>query len=127
MSTVFGVEPTTEHHVCLVDLLGRAGRLAEAYKFIEGIQPQEELNVWGALLSACKYHGHVKMGEQVAEHVFKIDPEDAGYYVSLFNIYAADGRWSDAMNVRRMFDNRMLRKNPGYSLIDVCTWRKPDQ
>ncbi|PIA50424.1 hypothetical protein AQUCO_01300871v1 [Aquilegia coerulea] len=121
MSTGFGVEPTTEHHVCFVDLLGRAGRLAEAYKFIEGIQPQAELSVWGALLSACKYHGYVKMGEQVGEHIFKIDPENAGYYVSLFNIYAADGRWSDAMDVRRMFDNRMLRKAPGYSLIDVCS------
>ncbi|KAF9617372.1 hypothetical protein IFM89_036293 [Coptis chinensis] len=121
MSTEFGVEPTIEHHVCYADMLGRSGKLSEAYEFIKDIQPQQQAGVWGALLSACKYHGDIKMGKQVAEHLFNIDPENAGYYVSLFNIYTADGRWSDAMDIRKNFQDRMLRKPPGYSLIDICS------
>ncbi|KAF9617379.1 hypothetical protein IFM89_036300 [Coptis chinensis] len=121
MSTEFGVEPTIEHHVYYADMLGRSGKLSEAYEFIKDIQPQQQAGVWGALLSACKYHGDIKMGKQVAEHLFNIDPENAGYYVSLFNIYTADGRWSDAMDIRKNFQDRMLRKPPGYSLIDICS------
>ncbi|XP_042475802.1 pentatricopeptide repeat-containing protein At3g05340-like [Macadamia integrifolia] len=36
MAKVHGISPRVEHYACLVDLLGRAGRLIEAKRFIEG-------------------------------------------------------------------------------------------
>ncbi|CAE6202488.1 unnamed protein product [Arabidopsis arenosa] len=42
MEEKFGVKPVTEHRVCIVDMLGRAGKLKEAYEFITGIgEPQK--------------------------------------------------------------------------------------
>ncbi|XP_077230337.1 tetratricopeptide repeat (TPR)-like superfamily protein [Tasmannia lanceolata] len=121
MSEEFGVIPTTEHHVCVVDMLGRAGRLSEAYEFIKQIPTRPAPGVWGALLSACKEHGNLEMGKSVAEHLFLLEPKNVGYYVSLSNMYAAAGKWSNAVEVRRMIRDRGLRKPPGCSLIDVCS------
>ncbi|XP_042509467.1 pentatricopeptide repeat-containing protein At4g19220, mitochondrial [Macadamia integrifolia] len=117
----FGVEPATEHHVCMVDMLGRAGKLNEAYEFIKQMQTVPASGVWGALLSSCNYHGDLEMGKQVAEHLFTLEPENVGYYVSLSNMYMAAGRWNDAMEVRRMIQDKRLKKPSGFSLIDVCS------
>ncbi|KAG5524513.1 hypothetical protein RHGRI_031244 [Rhododendron griersonianum] len=115
----FGVEPETEHHVCIVDMLGRSGRLNEAYEFIERMGTKPEPGVWGALLSACNYHGDLEMGREVAETLFSLEPENAGYYVSMFNMYVSAGRWSDAAELRRVIQEKGLKKPVGYSLIDV--------
>lgn len=119
MSDDFGVEPETEHHVCVVDMLGRSGRLNEAYEFIERMETKPEPGVWGALLSACNYHGDLEMGREVAEILFTLEPENAGYYVSMFNMYVSAGRWSDAAELRRVIQEKGLKKPLGYSLIDV--------
>ncbi|CAL5359333.1 unnamed protein product [Camellia sinensis] len=116
----FGVEPITEHHICMVDMLGRSGRLDEAYEFIKKMSIRPEPGVWGALLSACNYHGDLEIGREVAEILFRLEPYNVvGYYVSLFNMYVAAGRWSDAAELRRIIQDKRLKKPAGYSLIDV--------
>lgn len=35
MSEDYDITPEVEHYACIVDLLGRAGRIEEAYKFIQ--------------------------------------------------------------------------------------------
>ncbi|XVF13774.1 hypothetical protein REPUB_Repub08aG0236400 [Reevesia pubescens] len=117
----YGVEPVTEHQVCIVDMLGRAGKFQEAYEFIKQIPREPEAGVWGALLSACKYHGNIEMGRKVAEHLFGLEPENAGYYISLANMYVSAGGWTDAMELRQVIQERKLRKLPAYSLIDVAS------
>ena len=119
MWELFDVEAETEHHVCMVDMLGRAGRLDEAYEFIRQIPTRPEPGVWGALLSACKYHGDLKMGREVAELLFELEPDNVGYYISLSNMYVAAGRWKDAVELRRMVEDKGLKKPAAYSLIDV--------
>ncbi|KAL0329841.1 UNVERIFIED_CONTAM: Arabinosyltransferase [Sesamum radiatum] len=70
MFVKFKVQPATEHHVCMVDMLGRSGRLQEAYDFIKNLPTQPDPGIWGALLSACSYHGDLEMGIEVAEILF---------------------------------------------------------
>ncbi|KAJ4980809.1 hypothetical protein NE237_031646 [Protea cynaroides] len=111
----FGVEPATEHHVGMVDMLGRAGRLNEAYEFIKQIPTVPASGVWGALLSSCNYHGNLEMGKQVAEHLFTLEPENAGYYVSLSNMYMAAGKWNDAVEG---FLERAPNQEQDYSSVD---------
>ncbi|XP_020519866.1 pentatricopeptide repeat-containing protein At4g19220, mitochondrial-like [Amborella trichopoda] len=53
----FGVSPSTEHYVCIVDSLSRAGRLKEVCEFIKAIPWKPKAGVWGALLSGCKDNG----------------------------------------------------------------------
>lgn len=115
----YDVRPETEHHVCIVDMLGRSGKLQEAYEFIKNLPIQPKPGVWGAMLSACSHHGDTKMGKQVAELLFKLEPENVGYYISLSNMYVTLGRWKDAVEIREIIEEKKLRKTAGYSLIDV--------
>eukprot|EP01018_Ginkgo_biloba_P030319 Gb_23085 [translate_table: standard] len=58
---------TAKHYACMVDLLGRAGRLDDAHDFIKKMPIEPGPNVWGALLGACKIHRNIELGEYVAE------------------------------------------------------------
>ncbi|XP_057873196.1 pentatricopeptide repeat-containing protein At1g11290, chloroplastic [Cryptomeria japonica] len=119
MTRDYSIAPRLCHYGCMVDLLGRAGYLNEAHDFIEAMPVKPNASVWGSLLSACRIHGNIELGEKVAEHLFDLDPEDAGNYVLLFNIYAAAGKWDDAAKVRTAMKDRGLKKTPGSTLIEV--------
>jgi len=114
------ITPRAEHYACLVDLLGRAGCLNDAHKFIKEKVPFEpNASIWGALLGACRIHGNIELGELAAEHLFELDPQNSGNYVMLANIYAGAGRRADAVKVRRMMRDRGIKKEPGYSWIEI--------
>ncbi|KAH9551807.1 hypothetical protein CY35_09G032400 [Sphagnum magellanicum] len=89
MGLVFGITATVEHYACVVDLLGRAGHLQEADDLINTMSCEPNVAVWKALLGACRIHGNVEMGEQIAKHVLELEPRNASGYVLLSNIYAA--------------------------------------
>ncbi|KAG2676482.1 hypothetical protein I3760_12G054200 [Carya illinoinensis] len=118
----YGVEPLTEHHICMVDMLGRSGKLHLAYEFIKQMQTQPKPGVWGALLSACYYHGDLEMGKEVAKLLFELEPENVGYYISLSNMYVSAGSWKDAVELRNTVQTQRLKKPAGYSLVDVGLW-----
>jgi pentatricopeptide repeat protein len=118
MSQDYHIIPCLEHYACMVDILGRAGHLYEAESFIHKMPFQPGADVWGALLSACRIHGNIDIGERVAAYLFELEPENAGNYVLLSNIYAADGRWEDVKNMRKMLKDKELKRRPG------CSWIK---
>eukprot|EP01018_Ginkgo_biloba_P037498 Gb_11389 [translate_table: standard] len=111
--------PRMEHYACMVDLLGRAGHLDEARGFIEKMPLQPGVSVWGALLGACRIHCDVELGELVAGRLFDLEPQKAGYYILLSNIYAAAGRWDDVEKVRTMMNERGVKTTKGCSSIEV--------
>eukprot|EP00250_Pteridium_aquilinum_P032314 c45501_g1_i1 orf=88-375(-) len=79
----------------MVDLLGRAGQLEEAEKFINRMPLPPSAAVWMSYLSACRLHGSLERGAVAAENVRKLEPQNLSAYVVLSNIYAALGRWED--------------------------------
>jgi pentatricopeptide repeat protein len=117
MSENFGIIPTPEHHVCIVDMLGRAGRLQEAQKFVESLPSQQAHGVWGALLNACNSKSELKMGESVANHLLHLEPENSGYYVTISNLYAHRYMWSGAVQVRSILQDKGLVKPHGRSIV----------
>eukprot|EP01018_Ginkgo_biloba_P021393 Gb_16101 [translate_table: standard] len=119
MSQYYHITPTMEHYGCMVDLLGRAGRLDEAQEFINKMPIKPDASVWGCLLGACRIHNNLELGERVAEHIFELDPTNSGPYVLLSNMYAAVGRWDDIEKVRNMMKDRKVVKTPGCSWIEV--------
>eukprot|EP01018_Ginkgo_biloba_P037418 Gb_09410 [translate_table: standard] len=119
MSRDYCITPTTKHYACMVDLLGRAGHLYEAQVFIEKMPLKPDTSVWGALLGACRIHCNIELGKRVAECLFYLEPENAGFYVLLSNIYAASGKWDDVAKIRTMMKDRGVKKTPGCSLIEV--------
>ncbi|XP_058074299.1 pentatricopeptide repeat-containing protein At3g12770-like [Magnolia sinica] len=116
MTHVYNLTPKSEQYACMVDLLGRAGRLHEALSFIEEMPIEPGISVWGALLGACRIHKNTELGAYAAEKLFKLDPKDAGYYVLLSNLYTSAGRWEDGTRVRELMKTRGLQKPPG------CSW-----
>eukprot|EP01018_Ginkgo_biloba_P030400 Gb_19693 [translate_table: standard] len=119
MSRDYGIIPRVEHYACMVDLLGRAGRLEEAHEFIKNMPIKPDAGVWGALLGACRVYCSTKLGELVAEHLLELEPENDGNYVLLSNIYAAAGRWDDVAKMRKLMKDKGLKKTPGCSWIEL--------
>ncbi|XP_057472782.1 pentatricopeptide repeat-containing protein At1g08070, chloroplastic-like [Actinidia eriantha] len=119
MSKELGLEPKLEHYGCLVDLLGRAGLLNEAYEVIQAMPIVPHTGVWGALLGACKIHGNVELAELAIEHLIELDLEDGGYLAIMSNIYANAGRWDDVARVREMMREKRVDKLRGCSSIEI--------
>lgn len=117
MSEKFGITPAPEHHVWIVDMLGRAGRLQEAYKFVESLPSQQVHGVWGALLNACSSRSELKMGESIAKHLLHLEPGNSGYYVTISNLYACRDMWSGAVQVRSVLQDKGLVKPHGHSIV----------
>ncbi|GJM86377.1 hypothetical protein PR202_ga02230 [Eleusine coracana subsp. coracana] len=116
---VHGLMPNPEHYFCLVDMLGRAGRIEEAYRLIEDMPFKPSASLWGAMLGACVLHENVELGEVAATHLFMLEPENTGNYVLLAKIYATAGRWQAVQELRKMMLKRGLGKKPGSSAVDV--------
>ncbi|KAL4198054.1 hypothetical protein AMTRI_Chr03g138300 [Amborella trichopoda] len=119
MTDFYGIKPRTEHHSCVVDMLGRAGRLREAESFIKIMSIEKEGAAWEAFLGACMIHGEIELGAMAAEKVMEIEPEREGAYILLSNIYAAKGKWEDKGKIRKRLNESGLRKATGCSWIEV--------
>ncbi|KAF3794322.1 Pentatricopeptide repeat-containing protein [Nymphaea thermarum] len=113
------VLPTVKHYACMVDLLGRAGNLSEAFDLIQSMKCAPDGAVWGSLLGACKLHNNIELAERVTEEILKLNPENDGYYVLMSNLYGSAGRIEEELQVREMMKNRRLRKRPGWSSVEV--------
>ncbi|CAI0419252.1 unnamed protein product [Linum tenue] len=111
--------PNVDHYTCIIDLLGRAGRLEEAYDIITTMPSAPSHAVWGALLGACVIHQKVELGELAAQSLFQLEPENTGNYILLAKLYAAVGRWKDAEALRDVMNDIGLRKEAAYSLTDM--------
>ncbi|XP_059637116.1 pentatricopeptide repeat-containing protein At1g20230 [Cornus florida] len=119
MSREYGVEARVEHYACMVTLLGRAGKLEEAYSMIQQMPLEPDACVWGSLLSSCKVHNNLSLGKVAAKELFVLEPGNPGNYIILSNIYASNGKWNEVDKVRYRMKNMGLRKNPGCSWIEV--------
>ncbi|KAF9593231.1 hypothetical protein IFM89_020899 [Coptis chinensis] len=119
MKTDHGLEPGLDHYGAVVDLLGRAGKLDEAWKFIQQMPIEPGISVFGAMLGACKIHKNVQLGEMAAKRLFELEPKEGGYHVLLANIYATASMWKDVAKVRTMMKNKGLQKTPGCSLVEL--------
>lgn len=119
MKKDYGIEPVMDHYGAMVDLLGRAGRLNEAWDFIQKMPIEPGITVFGAMLGACKIHKNVELGEKAANRLFELDPDEGGYHVLLANIYGAASMWDKLAKVRTIMEKKGLQKTPGCSLVEL--------
>ncbi|KAK9285423.1 hypothetical protein L1049_024616 [Liquidambar formosana] len=102
MKRAYRIEPKPEHYGCLVDLLGRAGRLEEAQNVIETMPMKPNPALWGSLLLACRTHQHVALAEVVVERLVELKADDCGVYALISNIYADVGMWEGMQRIREL-------------------------
>ncbi|CDY11522.1 BnaA09g40880D [Brassica napus] len=119
MKEGYSIEPSMDHYGAMVDLLGRAGLLNEAWDFIAQMPVKPAVNVYGAMLGACQIHKNVSFAEKAAERLFELNPDDGGYHVLLANIYRAASMWEKVGQVRVSMLRQGLRKTPGCSMVEI--------
>ncbi|KAJ8641067.1 hypothetical protein MRB53_017761 [Persea americana] len=111
--------PGAEHYACLVDLLGRAGRLEDACQVVNRMPMGPSLSIWGSLVCACRVLGRFDLAETVAWKIIDLEPENAANYTLLSMIYAEAGDWAGIEEARKLMKERGLKNRLGYSRVEV--------
>jgi len=122
MRSKYKIEPNIRHCGCMVDMLGRAGLLKEAFDFIASMKLEPNAIVWRSLLGACKVHGNVDMAKQVNEQLLRMRGNQSGDYVLLSNVYASQGEWNGAEKIRKLMDDNGVTKSRGSSFVEAYSW-----
>ncbi|KAK9725423.1 hypothetical protein RND81_05G142300 [Saponaria officinalis] len=115
MKNVYNIDPNIKHYGCMVDLLGRAGRVKEAEDLVQSMPMEADVVIWGTLLAACRTHNEVDIGERAAKRLADLDTSHGASRVLLSNLYANSGRWDDALGVRTAMQDQQMMRLPGAS------------
>ncbi|XAR57444.1 hypothetical protein NMG60_11025596 [Bertholletia excelsa] len=112
------IAPDIKHYGCLIDMLGRAGRLEEAEKMASQVPPEiANVVIWRTLLGACSFHGNIEMGNRAMRKILDLEKSYGGDYVLLHNMFAGFGRFEAAESVRRLMYKNKASKVPGLSSV----------
>ncbi|GMG98679.1 hypothetical protein Nepgr_000519 [Nepenthes gracilis] len=114
-----GLARNVKHYGIMVDLLGRAGRLEEAYDIINSMSVVPDVVLWQTLLGACKSYGNMDMAEVASRKLVEMGSNSCGDFVLLSNVYASYERWNDVGRVRDAMKIRDVKKVPGFSYTEV--------
>lgn len=117
----YGIIPDAKHYTCVVDMLGRTGRLDEAYKLAKSIQvdPDGGPLLWGTLLSASRLHGRVDIAVEASNQLIESNQQVANAYVTLSNTYALAGEWENVHSLRSEMKRTGIHKEPGCSWVEI--------
>ena len=119
MSRDHKIKPRAMHYACMIELLGREGLLDEAFALIRDAPFEPSVNMWAALLTACRVHKNLELGKFAAEKLYGMGPEKLSNYVVLLNIYNSSGRFEEAAAVTHTLKRRGLRMLPACSWIEI--------
>ncbi|KAL2470651.1 Pentatricopeptide repeat-containing protein [Abeliophyllum distichum] len=106
MKTKYSLMPREDHFTCLMDMLGRVGKLEEAWHLLKEIEDTElgercsTGTILAALLGACQVHGNVEIGKMVAKKMLQNGKQVSTTHITLSNVYASAGMWNEAYEVR---------------------------
>uniref|UniRef100_I1M652 Pentatricopeptide repeat-containing protein n=1 Tax=Glycine max TaxID=3847 RepID=I1M652_SOYBN len=109
MDELHKIKPSIEHYCCVADMLGRVGRVVEAYEFVQRLR-EDEIN------------GYFELGKFIAEKLLNMETEKriAGYHVLISNIYAEEGEWEKVDRVRNQMKEKGLQKEMGCSWVEIA-------
>ncbi|CAK9174231.1 unnamed protein product [Ilex paraguariensis] len=119
MTKDFGIVPKIEHYGCMVDLLSRAGLVKEALEFVQKMPIQPNPIIWRTLITACRAHGELNLGESITKELIRNEPMHESNYVLLSNIYAKQFRWERKTKIREVMEKKGMRKIPGSTMIEL--------
>lgn len=119
MTEEFGLTAGVHHYGCMVDLLGKAGLLDEAYDLVRKMKVEPNIVILTSLLASCRTHRNLAIAEKLIERVLRMaNPDgDGGVYTLVSDLYALGGRWGDAERVRTLMDRARVKKRRGFSAI----------
>ncbi|KHN12930.1 Pentatricopeptide repeat-containing protein, chloroplastic [Glycine soja] len=120
MEKTYHITPKLDHHVCLVDLLSRGGRLEEAMGVIETMPFKPDSVIYKTLLNACNAHGNVPPEEDMARRcIVELDPCDPAIYLLLASLYDNAGLSVFSDKILKLMRERGLRSRPRQCWMEV--------
>jgi pentatricopeptide repeat protein len=119
MEQDYRIVPKIEHYGCMVDLLGRAGLVEEAFNLVQSMKIKPDAVMWLSLLAACRLHKNMELGQRIADYLVANRLANSGMYILLSNIYASAGNWREVRRVRSMMKASGILKEPGCSSIEI--------
>nr|KYP70716.1 hypothetical protein KK1_009944 [Cajanus cajan] len=112
----YGISPTEEHCAYMIGILARAGLFDAALTFLSNMPIKPGPSVWGALLSACRFHKRVDLADKIAKTLSLLEPNDLSWHASLWNIYGDGRMWGIGEMVMA---EEGLNKSVDFSSIEV--------
>ncbi|KAF8696809.1 hypothetical protein HU200_036447 [Digitaria exilis] len=122
MKSKYKIDPKPEHYVCLIDMLGRAGQIDEAWNLycsLTASQNKCSSAICVAMLNACRANMDVLRGKKVAAHLLEIDPRNPGIHVLIANFHSAIRQWSESDESRKGIVKKGLRKEAASSHVSL--------
>ncbi|KAI5055332.1 hypothetical protein GOP47_0030477 [Adiantum capillus-veneris] len=116
MNAKYGVKPSVDLYVSIIDLLGRAGNLEKVVELIQEMPSSEFSGLWHVVLSSCRKWGNVNVGRWAFERAIQIDKSDGAAYVLMANTYVAAGLQDNAKDIEAMRINNKAWEKPGCGL-----------
>ncbi|KAM0941339.1 putative tetratricopeptide-like helical domain superfamily, DYW domain-containing protein [Dioscorea sansibarensis] len=119
MKSEFNIESKIEHCGCMVDLFSRAGMVEQAMEFVQSMPMRPNPVIWRTLISACRVHGKLELGENITRNLLADEPMHGSNYVLLSNVYALSHRWEKKSEIRKVMSKQGIKKVPGCSLLEL--------
>ncbi|KAI3819536.1 hypothetical protein L1987_13377 [Smallanthus sonchifolius] len=119
MESDYGISPRMEHYACVIDLLGRAGRLREAQNVVKAMPFQPNAMVWKTLLGACRLCGDVELATHVGKLLLESQPYEHCTYVLLCELFGHLKWWDEIVVLKRTMKEKGVKKVPGWSWIEI--------
>ncbi|CAA2998026.1 pentatricopeptide repeat-containing At1g19720 [Olea europaea subsp. europaea] len=101
MPEYYHVLPCLDHYAAMVNLLGRSGKLDEAFKFIKDMSVEPDVSIWSGLLTACCTHGNVKLAVYAGKRLLELEPENALVRRLVSQLYDLSGISRESFKMRR--------------------------
>ncbi|GAB2242693.1 hypothetical protein Droror1_Dr00019468 [Drosera rotundifolia] len=121
MTRQYGLVPRMEHFSCMVDLLGRAGRVGRLEDFINKMPVKPSALTWRTVLGSCARANKQKteLARRAVEKLLELEPESAVNYVLLSNMYASGGNWESMAKARSAMSVAAVKKETGRSWVTM--------
>ncbi|KAL2938576.1 hypothetical protein RDABS01_022025 [Bienertia sinuspersici] len=118
MNKDYGLAPQMEHFSCMVDLLGRSGKLDKVEDFIKKMPIKPNALIWRTVLgSCCRTNGrNSELGRRAAEMLCSWSQKMAQIMYYLLTWYAAGAKWENLAITRSSMSLAAAKKQAG------CSW-----
>ncbi|XP_051113499.1 pentatricopeptide repeat-containing protein At4g21065-like [Andrographis paniculata] len=117
MVNVYNINPTMEHYGCMVDLLGRAGKIDEAYHLIKSMPMKPNCVILRSYISACKRNSRALYADRyLMQLLLEIEPNLGSNHVLAASVSSVTGFWEDMDRMRHDMKRKGLKKGAG------CSW-----
>lgn len=115
----YDMSPTLDQYACLIDLYARQGHVIEAMQLMDEMPFDPNCVMLSSLLRCCKTYGAVDVGREVANRLFALQPNSSASRITMAHIYAENGSWDEAANVRKLMKPKGVEKGAAWSWIEV--------